>query len=305
MLTRIVEIADDHRHLFIHRGFFVVKDTQNEREELGRIPLDDIGAVIANAHGISYTNNLLIALAEQGAPFVLCANNHNAIGMLWPVEGHHLQAKRFDAQIEAKKPLKKRLWAEVIKSKIQQQASVLEAIGENSTPLQRMIKKVKSGDSENMEAQAARLYWKLLLGQDFKRDQQANDINSLLNYGYTILRSATARAIICAGLHPTLGIHHSNAGNPMRLVDDLMEPFRPIVDLSVYRLKNNNKTELTPEVKRKLVLTLYEDMQTRAGATPITTCLVKLATSLAHVYLGETNSLELPLPNLPLSLSMG
>ena len=98
MVGRIVEIADDRRHLFVHRGFMVVKDTEGERKELGQVPLDDIAAVIANAHGLTYTNNLLVALAERGAPFVLCGANHNAIGMLLTLDGHHVQAKRIEAR---------------------------------------------------------------------------------------------------------------------------------------------------------------------------------------------------------------
>ena len=101
MIRRIVEIADDRRHLFVNRGFMVVRDTEGERKELGQVPLDDIAAVIANAHGISYTNNLLVALAERGAPFVLCAANHNIAGMLLTTDGHHIQAKRIEAQIAA------------------------------------------------------------------------------------------------------------------------------------------------------------------------------------------------------------
>ena len=111
MIGRIVEVADDHRHLSMTRGFMAVQATQPERKRIGLVPLDSISAVIANAHGISYTNNLLVALAERGAPFVLCAANHNTVGMLFPTDGHHLQAKRFDAQIAARKPLVKRLWA--------------------------------------------------------------------------------------------------------------------------------------------------------------------------------------------------
>ncbi len=118
MVGRIVEIADDRRHLFVHRGFMVVKDTEGERKELGQVPLDDIAAVIANAHGLTYTNNLLVALAERGAPFVLCGANHNAIGMLLTLDGHHVQAKRIEAQWAAALPLHKRLWAAVVKCKL-------------------------------------------------------------------------------------------------------------------------------------------------------------------------------------------
>ncbi len=303
MIGRIVEVADDRRHLFLSRGFLVVQDTEGERKELGQGPLDDITAVIANAHGLSYTNNLLVALAERCAPFVLCAANHNAVGMVWPIEGNFQQAKRFDAQIAAKQPLIKRLWAEIVKSKLQQQAAALEATGAPFVPLSALVRKVRSGDPDNFEAQGARRYWGLLLGDDFRRDQQAGGLNAMLNYGYTVLRAATARAVVAAGLHPTLGLHHSNAGNAMRLVDDLMEPFRPVMDLKVWQLHRQGEGEVTPESKRALVRTLYDDMQTSAGATPVMVCAQKLATSLAQVFMGEKDKLDLPLPGLPLSLA--
>lgn len=303
MIGRIVEVADDKRHLFASRGFMVVQDTEGERKELGQVPLDDIAAVIANAHGLSYTNNLLVALTERGAPFVLCAANHNAIGMLWPVDGNFQQAKRFDAQIAATLPTHKRLWAEVVRSKLQQQAAALEAAGAPVAPLAALTKKVRSGDPDNLEAQGARRYWGLLFGNDFRRDQNTSGINAMLNYGYTVLRAATARAVVASGLHPTLGLHHANEGNPMRLVDDLMEPFRPIVDLHVWQLHRMNETSITPETKRSLVRTLYDDMQTSSGATPVMVCMQRLAVSLAQVYLGERDKLDLPLPGLPLSMA--
>lgn len=303
MIGRIVEIADDRRHLFVNRGFMVIRDTEGERKELGQVPLDDIAAVIANAHGISYTNNLLVALAERGAPFVLCAANHNAVGMLWSLDGHHVQAKRMEAQIAAAQPVHKRMWAAVVKSKLEQQAAALEAAGAVTAPLTALIRKVKSGDPDNIEGQGARRYWSLLFGEAFRRDQDAGGINALLNYGYTIARSATARAVVAAGLHPSIGLHHSNDANAMRLVDDLMEPFRPVVDLKVWQLQRQGEAHITPETKRALVRTLYDDMQTSAGATPVMVCMQKLAVSLAQVYLGERDKLDLPFPGLPLALA--
>lgn len=303
MIGRIVEVADDKRHLFLSRGFMVVQDTEGERKELGQVPLDDIAAVIANAHGLSYTNNLLVALAERCAPFVLCAANHNAVGMVLPIEGNYQQAKRFDAQIAAGQPLIKRLWAEIVKSKLQQQAAALEAAGAPFVPLQALVRKVRSGDPDNFEAQGARRYWGLLFGDDFRRDQQGGGLNAMLNYGYTVLRATTARSVVAAGLHPTIGLHHSNEGNAMRLVDDLMEPFRPVIDLKVWQLHKQGESELRPETKRALVQTLYDDMQTNTGATPVMVCTQKLATSLAQVFMDEREKLDLPLPGLPISLA--
>lgn len=303
MIGRIVEVADDRRHLSMHRGFMVVQDTEGERKELGQVPLDDIAAVIANAHGLSYTNNLLVALAERGAPFVLCAANHNAVGMLLPIDGNFEQAKRIEAQIAASLPTHKRLWAAVVRSKLEQQAAALEATGAPTAPLTALVSKVKSGDPENIEAQGAQRYWRLLFGDAFRRDQDGGGLNGLLNYGYTVLRACTARAVIAAGLHPSIGLHHSNDNNAMRLVDDVMEPFRPIVDLKVWHLRRNGEEHVTPETKRALVRTLYDDMQTEAGATPVMVCAQKLAVSLAQVYLEEREKLDLPLPGLPLALA--
>lgn len=303
MIGRIVEVADDKRHLFLSRGFMVVQDTEGERKELGQVPVDDIAAVVANAHGLSYTNNLLVALAERCTPFVLCAANHNAVGMVLPIEGNYQQAKRYDAQISASQPLIKRLWAEIVKSKLQQQAAALEAAGAPHIPLQALVRKVRSGDPDNFEAQGARRYWGLLFGDNFRRDQNGGGLNGLLNYGYTVLRATSARAVVAAGLHPTIGLHHSNEGNAMRLVDDLMEPFRPVIDLKVWQLYKQDEGDVTPDTKRALVRTLYDDMQTSAGATPVMVCTQKLATSLAQVFLGERDKLDLPLAGLPLSLA--
>ncbi len=274
-----------------------VRGKGDDRDEIGRIPLDDINAVIANAHGISYTNNLLVTLAERGIPFVLCGDNHNPAGMLWPIEGHHLQAGRMDAQIAAKLPLKKRLWAQIVKAKLAQQAATLDACGIANTPVEALVKKVKSGDPHNIEGQGARRYWRLLFDENFRRDQQASDHNAQLNYGYMVLRAATARAVIAAGLHPTLGIHHSNQGNAMRLVDDLMEPFRPLIDQRVRQLWLLAQTEVSPETKRLLAHCLYQDMITSEGRTPLYLCVQRAATSLAQVLMGEREKIELPPPH--------
>ena len=234
---------------------------------------------------------------------MLCAANHNAVGMLLPIDGHHVQAMRIEAQIAASQPTHKRMWAAVVKSKLEQQAAALKAAGAPAAPLTALVGKVKSGDPDNIESQGARRYWSLLFGDGFRRDQDGDGLNALLNYGYTIVRSATARAVVAAGLHPSIGLHHSNDANAMRLVDDLMEPFRPIIDLKVWQLQRQDESHVTSETKRTLVRTLYDDMQTSAGATPVMVCMQKLATSLAQVYLGERDKLDLPLPGLPLALA--
>lgn len=301
MLGRIVEVADDRRHLSVYRGFMLVHSTGDERQELGRVALDDMAALIANAHGISYTNNLLVALAERGVPFVLCAANHKPVGMLWPLDGHHLQAHRFDAQIACSLPTKKRLWASLVKAKLLQQAAVLQAVGATATSLQTLAKNVRSGDPDNLEAQGARKYWGLLFGTLFRRDQEADGLNALLNYGYTVLRAATARAVVAAGLHPSIGLHHSHDNNAMRLVDDLMEPFRPMVDWTVWQLQHSQPCHVSADTKRALVKSLYLDLATPAGNTPVFVAVQKLATSLAQVLTNERTALDLPHPCVPMA----
>lgn len=304
MIGRIVEVADERRHLSLSRGFLVVQDTEGERPVIGQVPLDDIAALIANAHGISYTNNLLVALSERGVPFVLCAANHNAVGMLLPIESNFEQSHRMEAQITASQPTHKRLWAAVVRAKLEQQAAALDAAGAPATPLSALAVKVRSGDPDNLEAQGARRYWSLLFGDRFRRDRSSAGINALLNYGYTVLRCCMARSVVAAGLHPSLGLHHSHDNNAMRLVDDLMEPFRPVIDLKVWQLQRVGDSDVTAQTKRALVRTLYEDMQTSAGATPVIVCTQRLAVSLAQVYLGERKKLDLPLPGMPLALAV-
>lgn len=298
MIGRVVEIAEDGRHLSLARGFMMV---EAGGAEIGRVPLDDIGVVIANAHGITYSNNLLTALAERGASVVLCGRNHAPVAWVWPVEGHHEQGKRMRAQIEATRPLEKRLWQTVVAAKIEQQGAVLEAVGRPAAGFRLLARSVKSGDPENVEAQASRRYWPLLMGEDFRRDRDLPGTNALLNYGYTVLRAATARATVAAGLHPSLGIQHR--GNPLGLADDLMEPFRPMVDLAVFKLIAAGVTDVTKDAKRTLAGLSAADMRTAQGTTPLATCLDRLAGSLAKSFLNGKSELELPIASLPLELS--
>ena len=298
MPGHIVEIAYDSRHLYKERGFLVVK-SHKDHQEVGRFAFDNTLALIANAHGLTYSNNVLVELAERGIPFVLCGKNHNTVGHIFPVEGHHLQAARFDAQIAASKPVRKRMWKEVVVAKIRQQADIIESIGGKSARLLRLAAKVRSGDPDNCEAQAARYYWPQLLGKQFRRDRNVSGTNAMINYGSTVLRAATARAVVAAGLHPTLGIHHKNQANSMRLVDDLMEPFRPIIEYTVYRLVVDERTELDSECKQALVRSLYTDLDSVDGRTPLIVCAQKLAISLVMVYTDKRPHLEFPTPWKP------
>ena len=171
-----------------------------------------------------------------------------------------------------------------------------------STDLSVLASRVRSGDPENIEAQAARLYWPRLMGDKFRRDRDQAGQNSFLNYGYMVLRAATARSIVAAGLHPSLSIFHQSRGTALRLADDLMEPFRPFVDAIVRRLGESGAQDLGAEEKAALAAIAMLDLEGPRGASPVQVCLDRLATSLAQVYLGVRDTLELP--GRPLALSM-
>jgi CRISPR-associated protein Cas1 len=297
MIGRVVEIAEDGRHASLERGFLAVSE---HGAPVGRVPLDDLAAVVMNAHGLTYTNNLLVALAGRGVPVVLCGAQHRPEAIVWPVDGHHVQAGRMRAQAAAGLPLKKRLWRQLVQAKILAQGATLAAVGVEAGGFRLLARKVRSGDPDNVEAEAARRYWPLLFGREFRRDQDGGGLNACLNYGYAILRAGVARAVMAAGLHPSLGLQHSNRGNAMVLVDDLMEPFRPTVDLEVHRLRAAGIAEVTPEAKSALARIMVVDLASDEGLSPVVTCLERLAASLARCFAGEAGALVLPKPGLPL-----
>ncbi len=300
-LGRIVEIAEEGRYLAKSRGFLTVS---LKGEEIGRVPLDDIAAVMATALSTTTSCALLAELAERGIPFVLCGRNYAPAALIWPISGHHAQQRRMEAQLGVAKILGQRLWALIVAAKIRRQGWALAQSGKRAGAFRRLASIVQPGDLENIEAQAARRYWPLLMGDAFRRDVDAEGPNALLNYGYTVLRGATARAIVAAGLHPGLGIFHRHPQNAMPLADDLMEPFRPLVDLSVLEILQTGTTAVTPEAKRALAAVLLTEQTTSAGRTPVSTCLMRLAASLADSYLTGEASLEFPILPEPLTASV-
>jgi CRISPR-associated protein Cas1 len=247
MRERIVEIAENGRFLSCRDGFLLVGE---KGIEIGRIPLDDVLGVVATASGVTFSRALVDALASRGASFVLCGHNFVPTAWLVPMIGHHAQGERLRAQAAVSMPVRKRAWQELVRAKLRWQGAALAAVGAPDAPLLSLISGVKSGDSSNTEAQGARRYWKLLFGGEFQRDVDAPGINGFLNYGYAVLRATAARAVAGAGLHPGLGIFHSSHKNPMPLADDLMEPFRPIIDATVKIGFSDVGEKLTPELKR-------------------------------------------------------
>lgn len=292
-MDRIIDISTDGRHLSRDRGFLKISESKTE---IGRVPLDQIAGVIVHAHGTTWSTALLTELAARGVPVVLCSANHAPRSVLMPLEGHHMQGARMRGQWQAKAPLLKQIWKQIVINKIEMQATALEAIGEIHAPVAMLRRKVKSGDPTNVEAQAARAYWPRMMGADFRRNSSVSDINALLNYGYTVLRAATSRAIVVAGLHPTIGVHHANRGNAFALADDLMEPFRPLVDCTVRRLSARNGIQVDTEAKQTLARLIALDLPLGDGLTPVSVALCKLATSLGQSFEAGKISLALPTP---------
>lgn len=297
-MDRIVDIATDGRHLSVHRGFLIVSA---DRVEVGRIALDDVHAVIVHAHGTTWTANLVAALAERGAPLVFCGSNHTPVAVTLPIEGHHAQNARLRAQWEASRPLAKQLWRRIVAAKIVMQGSLLAARGvEGAAAFPLIARRVKSGDSDNLEAQAARRYWPLLMGRDFRRDRDSPGANALLNYGYAVMRATVARAVVAAGLHPTIGINHANRGNAFALADDLVEPFRPLVDARVIAMVERGIDTLDPAHKRSFARLIAYDLPIAGERSPVSVAAVRLAQSLARAF--ETGRPSLALfdpPALP------
>lgn len=300
IVEQIIDISIDGRHLSKHRGFLLISEVH---EEIGRVPLDQILAIIVHAHGVTFSNNLLVSLSEQGSLLVICAANHAPRALFWPLEGHFAQGARMRAQWDAKKPLIKRLWKHLVIAKIEMQAAALDAFGAPSQPVRRLMYEVRSGDEGNIEAQAARRYWPLLMGADFQRNRGNDGANALLNYGYTVLRAATARAVLAVGLHPTIGLFHAHRGNAFALADDLMEPFRPLVDCTVRSLCDQGVETVTPGAKAVLVRLIALDLNMAETRSPLTTALSRLAQSLARSFESGKAGLDLPIPPTPIELA--
>lgn len=299
-MRRVIEITNPGRSVHKDRGFLAIRESG---QTLGRVPLDDIDAVIAASQGITWSGTSLAALAERSVPVVFVGKNFAPIAHILPLAAHHNQGEIMQAQADTKLPLRKRLWADIVRRKISAQQATLQLYSLDSMRLARLKSEVTSGDPDNREAAAAQYYWRTLFGDEFSRDRVSVGSNTALNYGYAILRAATARAIVAAGLNPSLSIHHVSGGDALRLADDLMEPFRPAIDITVKDMQLGAEEELTSASKTKLAAVIKVDYATENGRTPLSQVVVRLAQSLARVYLGIDSQLDWPRSDIPLPAS--
>jgi CRISPR-associated protein Cas1 len=269
------------------------------------VPCEDLGVLLVDHPAVTYTHGVFTALLEAGAAVVLCGPDHHPAGMMLPLSGNTVQTERYRAQIDASVPLKKRLWQTIVESKIRQQAMALDAATGSDGGLGAMAGRVRSGDPDNLEAQAAQRYWPRLLGPAFRRERAGAPPNNMLNYGYMALRAATARALVASGLLPTLGIHHHNRYNAFCLADDMMEPYRPYVDLKVHALGRAGASgdELGREEKRALLDVFNDSVTVGDRRSPLLLALAATSASLAASFAAGAPMLALPggppIPGVP------
>ncbi len=262
-------------------------------------PIEDIGYVVLDHKQITITQGLLEKLLEYNCAVITTDSTHLPVGLMLPLCGNTTQSERFRFQIEASVPLKKQLWQQTIKTKITNQAKVLNQIGSVETGcMSAWAEAVRSGDPDNMEARAAAYYWKNIFPDitDFVRDRNGMPPNNLLNYGYAILRGVVARALVSSGMLPTLGIHHHNRYNAYCLADDIMEPYRPYVDAHVLKLIGQTECpeELTKELKASLLTIPTLEVSISGKRSPLMLAAAQTSASLQRCYCGESRKIIYP-----------
>lgn len=268
------------------------KDTPDDKRT---IPIEDIGFVLIDNPMISITMPLINALADNNVALIFCNEKSMPNAMLQNLDTHSLQCEILNKQIAIGEVLKKNLWKQIVEAKIKNQSKLLMKLGKDGNVLKPYYCNVKSGDADNREGAAARIYWMRLFGNDFVRDRNLSGINSLLNYGYTILRAATTRALMGAGLLPAIGIFHHNRSNAFPLADDIMEPYRPYVDEIVYGMFNDGMTELNQKSKSSLLHVLFCDTHFSKVTRPLSIALTMTAASLVKCYSKEMDKISYPL----------
>ena len=270
-----------------------------KQESTRTIPIEDIGVMVLDNKQITITQGVLAALLNNTAAVITCDNKRMPTGMLLPLSGNTLHQERFRNQIEAAVPLRKQLWQQTVKAKIENQAFCLQKNTSKSfAPLHVLARSVRSDDADNNEAQAAAYYWKNIFPNlpNFTRDKEGTPPNNLLNYGYAILRAVIARALVGSGLLPVYGIHHHNRYNAYCLADDIMEPYRPFVDDLVIKTTNKKEipAELTTELKQEMLMIPVLDVLIGGKRSPLMIAAGQTTASLAKCYNGESRNIAYP-----------
>ena len=283
-------------YLSLRDGQLLVRLPAEERSR--SIPIEDIGVLILDHQQISITHGLMNALEAHKCALITCSASHMPSSLFLPLDAHSLQSERFQTQIEATLPLKKQLWQQTVRMKIQNQARVLEEVyAQPQANMLAWVKQVRSGDPDNLEARAAAYYWANLFPSlpKFTREREESAPNALLNYGYALLRAVVARSLVSVGLLPTLGIHHHNRYNAYCLADDIMEPYRPYVDKFVQEIYESEYPEsLTKDIKHRLLTIMEQDVVINGITHPFSIATSLTASSLVRCFEGSSKQIDYP-----------
>lgn len=300
MASHVLEIAENNRYLFIDHGNICIKEAD---KTLGQIPLDMLACVMLTAQGITVSKHFLACMGEADIPVLIMGKNYLPVSIALPVSSHYKQLTIAEEQVKAGDIIKKQIWQKIIVDKINNQAQALEKCVLSAAPgikkhidkLEFLARRVRSGDKDNKEGQAAQIYWQALFGKKFYRNQDEDGINAFLNYGYAIVRAVCARAICASGLLPQFGVHHHNQFNAFCLADDLMEPFRPFVDCLVFEyIKKNELTILDTKAKRHLSAILQCPLYLQEEESTLLPIALKAAQALYKSYCTKQVLLEFP-----------
>lgn len=294
MITRTIYIGNP--------AYLKLKDEQmyildaSSHEVKGKVPVEDLGVLMLDHYQITLSHQLIQKMMGHNVVVVSCDAQHLPHGIMLPLYGHSEHSNRVKDQLEASEPLKKQLWKQTIECKIENQKEVLRRLGNYYEPMLEYQKNVKSGDITNMEGIAAQHYWKYLISLDFLRQRFGDSPNQFFNFGYAVLRSMVARAIVETGLLPVLGIFHKNKYNPYCLADDLMEPYRPFVDLLVMQWLelNPEQEELTKDFKAHILQIATKDVRIDDKTRPVLVAVKTTASSLYKCYTGEKRLIAYP-----------
>ncbi len=309
MIRRTLEISQQPVHLTVRDGQLVLLPRDDAApphaaraaDRLATVPAEDVGLLLVDQPATTYSHAALTTLLEHDAAVVVCGRNHLPAGLLLPIGEHSQVVWRINAQVAARRPLRKRLWRQIVQAKIRAQARNLARGTAVRTRLLALARTVRSGDPENAEAQAARAYWGVLFTgvgwadvPPLRRDPDGPPPNGLLNYGYAVLRAAVARAVVGAGLLPAIGLRHANRSNAFCLADDLVEPLRPLVDRAARELWAAGEVEVTPAAKRVLLELLTAEVECGGLRGPLMVALHRYAASLVECLEGQAQALRIP-----------
>jgi CRISP-associated protein Cas1 len=282
MISRPAKLRREHFSLAI------------DQEETVFVPFEDIAVIVLNHREIVLTHPVLSACAEYGIGLYATGDNHQPNGVFLPFLAHSRTTRLMRQQLDVSRPLAKQAWANVIRRKIENQAACLKLAGRKGVDrLESYARRVRSGDADNLEGQAAAFHFVQLFGNGFHRAED-RWANAALDYGYAVLRGAIARGLVAHGLHPTIGIFHDSEQNAFNLADDLIEPFRPLVDLHVAKNPPFTEGDLSPTDKSALVALLNVDMSMPQGRMSVLSAIEYVVESLVRMFEDGDSSLELP-----------